>query len=287
MPRLPPARCARTAWGFTLVELLVVIAIISLLIALLLPAVQASREAARRSQCQNNLHQLGIALHSYHDAYKVFPRGGWPAASANISWTSAILPHLEETALYNSINRAAPYTDPTNLAMGRTVLPGLLCPTSSRENLRRNSADLPSSSTNLYGRTDYSAINGERTLRSPTGTNTPERGVMIAAKNISLAAITDGSAHTIQIGECPEGMHSLWISVRNFCDQSAPINTPATSATQYVFTDFGQEISSYHAGGAFTLYADGSAHFLSESMNNAILAALCSRAGGEVIGDDY
>jgi hypothetical protein len=252
-----------------------------------LPAVQASREAARRSQCQNNLHQLGIALHSYHDVYKVFPRGGWSAASANVSWTAATLAHLEETALYNRLNRAAPYTDATNLPAGRTVLPGLLCPTSPRESPRRPSADLPSTSPNLYARTDYGAVNGERTLRSPSGSNTPERGVMILAKNIPLAAITDGASHTIQIGECPEGMHSLWISVRNLCDQSAPINTPATFAPQYVFSDYGQEITSYHTGGAFTLYADGSVHFLSEAMDNAILAALCSRAGGEVIADDY
>jgi type II secretory pathway pseudopilin PulG len=282
-----PARRAAVASAFTIVELLVVIAIIGLLVALLLPAVQASRESARRAQCQNNLRQVGIALHSYHDTYKVFPRGGWPATSANISWTAAILPNLEERALYNSLNPSAPYTDPTNLAAGRTVLPGLLCPTSPKDSLRRSSADLPSTSPNLYARTDYGAMAGERGLRSPTATNSPERGAMILAKNISLTAITDGASHTILIGEAPEGMHSLWASVKNMFDQSAPINTPASFAPAYVFWDFGQEINSYHVGGAFTLFADGSVHFLSEGMQNSVLAALCSRAGEEVIADGY
>lgn len=282
-----PSRRAAVASAFTLVELLVVIAIIGLLVALLLPAVQASRESARRAHCQNNLHQLGVALLSYHDTYKVLPRGGWPVASANVSWTSAILPQLEEAALYRSLNRSAPYTDPSNLAAGRTVLPGLICPTSLRDNLRKSSADLPSASLNRYARTDYGAVAGERGLRSPAATNSPERGAMITAKNVPLSAITDGTSHTLLIGEAPEGLHSLWISVKNVFDQSAPINTPATFAPESVFWDFGQEINSYHSGGAFALFADGSVRFLSESMNNSTLAAICSRAGGEVIGDDY
>jgi prepilin-type N-terminal cleavage/methylation domain-containing protein len=280
-------RAARPRHGFTIVELLVVIAIVGLLVALLLPAVQASRESARRAQCQNNLKQLGIALHNYHDTYKVFPRGGWAPTSANLSWTSAILPQLEERALFNSLNASVPYTDPANLAPGWTVLPVLLCPTSPKDTLWRISPDLPSSSPNRYARTDYGAVNGERALRSPTATNSPERGAMILEKNVSLAAITDGASHTILVGECPEGINSMWISVKNVFDQSAPINPLATVAPVYVFWDNGQEINSYHAGGAFTLFADGSVHFLFEDMDVGILAALCSRSGGEVIGDSY
>jgi prepilin-type processing-associated H-X9-DG protein len=265
--------------------LLVVIAIIGILVALLLPAIQTSREAARRTQCQNNLKQLGIALQGYHDVYKVFPRGGWTATSANISWTSAILPHLEERALYDSLNSKVPYTDASNITPGRTVLSVLLCPTSPKASFWKSSADLPSSSNVEYARTDYGGLDGERALRSPTASNSPERGVMILEKSISLSSITDGRSRTIQIAEAPEGIHSLWISVRNLYDQSAPINTLATYAPQYVFYDYGQEINSYHAGGAFALFADGSVRFLDQNMDNLVLAALCSRNGGEVIGD--
>jgi prepilin-type N-terminal cleavage/methylation domain-containing protein/prepilin-type processing-associated H-X9-DG protein len=277
----------RTRAGFTLVELLVVIAIVGLLLALLLPAVQAARESARRAQCQNNLKQIGLALLGYHECYKVFPRGGWPATTANISWSAAVLPHLEEQPLYNSLNRAVPYTDLTNLQPGRTVLAVFLCPTSPKESFWKPSADLPSSSPNAYARTDYGALNGERALRAPMATNSPERGVLILEKNLSLTAITDGTSQTILVGEAPEGIHSIWISVKNVFDQSAPINALATYAPGYVFYDYGQEINSYHSGGAFALFADGSVRFLSEDMDVRVLAALCSRNGEEIIGDSY
>jgi prepilin-type N-terminal cleavage/methylation domain-containing protein len=271
--------------AFTLVELLVVIAIVGLLLAILLPAVQSAREAGRRAQCQNNLRQMGIALQAYHDTWKAFPRGGWSPTSANLSWSTAILPHLEEQPLFLQLNRTKPYTDPSNLAVGGTVLPIFICPTSPKDTLRKKSADLPSTSTQVYARSDYGAVSGERGLRSSSATNSPERGAMIMEKNVSLAQITDGSASTILVGEAPEGLHSLWFGVRNLFDQSGPINAPATYGLQYIFYDYGQEISSYHAEGALVLLADGSVHFLSESIRPQTLSALCSRAGNDLAED--
>ena len=271
--------------GFTLVELLVVIAIIGVLISLLLPAVQSARESARRVQCMNNLRQIGLSLTAYHDAYGAFPRGGWPAASANLSWSASILPYIEGTNVHKLLNPAAPYTDPTNLAAGRTVLPVFLCPTAPGSRTLKKSADLASSSPHEYARTHYGAVNGERGLRAAGATNTPERGAMIFERSISLGEISDGTSQTILIAEAPEGMHAIWLSVRNLYDQSGPINAPATYGPQYVFFDYGQEISSYHPGGAAALFADGGVRFLSETMDVKTLAALCSRAGGEVPGD--
>lgn len=281
-------RCRRRLLaGFTLVELLVVIAITGLLVALLLPAVQASREAARRGHCANNLRQIGIGLLTYHDAFKVFPRGGWLATSANISWTSAILPQLEEGNLYERLNRKLPYNHTSNLAVGQTTLSVVLCPTSQREGLFRPSTDPLPPPDNRYARTDYTAIDGERGLRAVSATNDPERGVLIYKRNIPISAIVDGTSQTILVGEAPEGIHSFWISVRNLAEQSAPINAPALFAPNYVFYDFGQIISSYHPGGAQVLFADGSVSFLRETMDDRTLAALCSRAGGEVIDGGY
>jgi prepilin-type N-terminal cleavage/methylation domain-containing protein/prepilin-type processing-associated H-X9-DG protein len=276
-------RYETVARGFTLIELLVVVAIIGVLIALLLPAVQASREAARRIRCENNLKQVGLALHGYHHAHGTFPRGGWAADSANLSWCAAILPYLEEQPLFDSLNRGAAYTDPSNLLPGQTALPVFLCPTAPNDPPLKRSADLPASSTSVYARTNYGAINGERNLRSPGASNNPERGAMIFEKNIALREITDGASHTLLVAEAPEGIHAIWIGVRNLFDQSKPINTPASFAPQYVFFDYGQEISSYHPGGAIGLMADGSVHFLRETLDPLVLAALCSRAGGEPV----
>jgi prepilin-type N-terminal cleavage/methylation domain-containing protein/prepilin-type processing-associated H-X9-DG protein len=272
-----------TKTGFTLIELLAVIAIIGVLIALLLPAIQSSREAARRAQCANNLHQIGVALLAYHNGHGSLPRGGWPAASANLSWSASILPHLADQSLYERLNRDAPYTDASNLPAGQVQLPVFLCPSAPNQPRLRGSADLPATSTQTYARTNYGGMAGERGLRAPGTTNEPERGAMIFEKSVSLPQITDGTSQTILIAEAPEGIHSLWISVRNIFDQSAPINTPAAFAKQYVFWDYGQETNSYHPGGASVLMADGSVHFLRETLDNLTLSALCSRAGGETI----
>lgn len=133
--------------GFTLIELLVVIAIIAILIALLLPAVQQAREAARRTQCKNNLKQLGLALHNYHDTHNRFPPtqimvhytgpNNTNPVARNHTWMSLILPYIEQSALYNSINFSAPMHDPATkifqtLSTGETIvsrqIPGLTCP---------------------------------------------------------------------------------------------------------------------------------------------------------------
>src|SRR5690349_13682816 len=116
IPARPHRLRRRSSWrpfGFTLIELLVVIAIIAVLIALLLPAVQAAREAARRAQCTNNMKQLGIALHNYHDTVGAFPTSFWrntlnPNGSTDVSnrhsWFSMILPYIEQTTVYNAMN---------------------------------------------------------------------------------------------------------------------------------------------------------------------------------------
>jgi prepilin-type processing-associated H-X9-DG protein len=268
------------------------------LIGLLLPAVQRVRESAARAKCANNLKQMGLSLLGYHDTNKQFPRGGYAstavpdgAITTKLSWSASVLPWLEQDAVFRTIRGDLPYTDPANLPAGQTVLAVFLCPTSPRDSLWRPSAELPGTQ---YARSDYGALNGERGLRSPTASNSPERGVLIMEKPLSLADITDGASQTILVGEAPEGIHGNWISVRNVFDQSAPVSERHSDVSPYpscwipgVFCDYGQEISSYHAGGAQTVFADGSVHFLPSTMDNAVLAALCSRAGGEPVGGEF
>jgi prepilin-type N-terminal cleavage/methylation domain-containing protein len=133
----------RSRQGFTLIELLVVIAIIAILIALLLPAVQQAREAARRTQCKNNLKQFGLAFHNYHDVYGMFAKpeilglrlgGGCLNFASSTNWTTALLPYMEQNNLYDLLNlNISPY-DPVNRAAYRTIIPNFMCPSAPTDN---------------------------------------------------------------------------------------------------------------------------------------------------------
>lgn len=309
----------RRKLAFTLIELLVVIAIIGVLVGLLLPAVQQAREAARRIQCRNNLKQIGLALHNYHSSFQVFPKGGAGVASLTVasararwtmSWGAAILPGLDQAPLYNTINQNGPYLESDNLVPGQTVLPVFLCPSAPKGDYLRPNGDTPNSTTK-YARTDYGGNWGERVLRCYPATNCQNnysdigdnsgngRGVLLIGveRTVSMRDITDGSSQTIFVGEAPDGLHSLWIGHKNVFDQSAPINAHAVAGSPWascgtVFKspygfacDFGQEFHSYHVGGAQFSLVDGSARFVSENVDNKLLAALLSRSGAEIVGE--
>src|SRR6516162_2040974 len=129
--------------GFTLIELLVVIAIIAVLVALLLPAVQQAREAARRSQCKNNLKQLGLAMHNYHDLYKDFPMGGWISGSKDVgSYMVRILPYVDQAPLYSLINFSINVDSqilPNGQALATTIIPLYQCPSDDAQVLQTGS----------------------------------------------------------------------------------------------------------------------------------------------------
>jgi prepilin-type N-terminal cleavage/methylation domain-containing protein/prepilin-type processing-associated H-X9-DG protein len=284
-PPHPPPRTlfrARARSGFTLIELLVVIAIIGVLIGLLLPAVQAAREAARRMQCTNNLKQIGLALHGYHDSFGCFPAGGWITAFAqpatvnmNVGWSAAILPWVEQRALYDSLNLSLRYNTAANSTAGYTVLTVYLCPSEPRKTFWNTTPGDPYPSADA----DYGGMYGERRLAGPSSTNSPPRGPMIFNQNVSLAEITDGSSSTIQIGEDPEAINAMWASGHNVFDQSAPINARPPS-------EFGEELTSQHPGGVNALFADGSVHFFKQTIDRRVLGALCTRAGDEILSQD-
>lgn len=209
--------------GFTLVELLVVIAIIGILVALLLPAVQSAREAARRMQCQNNVKQLGLALHNYHDTVGVFPPAIiTPGAAGTVNptqyntlgpgWTIAILPYAEQQNLYNSFDFTKPINDAANLSPRSTRIPFMQCPTESQGKIACSRAG------GSWARGNYGAnvgmVNPQSTAKNNNGSGNNQwvpgqRGVMGANESLSIGEITDGTTNTFLVLELRTGLAAV------------------------------------------------------------------------------
>ncbi len=254
--------------GFTLVELLVVIAIIGVMAGLLLPAVQAARESARRTQCQNNLRQLGIGLLRYHDQHGAFPVGCFEwrprgnTTNRQLAWSAYLLPYIEQQPLFNRLDMSKPFDDPVNSEAASTTVSIYVCPSADTTYAKKEST---------RGTAHYGGIIGER-ITSP---NNPFKGVMLYEQAISIPEIRDGTSFTLIVGEDSRFPDGEWINGRNIFDQAYAINAAPEREN---------DIRSEHPRGANGLTCNGSVHFLSEEMDLEVLAALCTRAGGEVIG---
>jgi len=199
---------SRPLHGFTLVELLVVIAIIGILVALLLPAVQAARESARRVQCVNNLKQIGLALQNYHSTHDRFPNGETDLRC----WGSALLPYLEQQTVYDMIDQERPGWPrdhveavflvtyyPTHVEALKTQLPVYRCPSSANAptcNSYRACPAEPARIANCYGILEYVAIAGSD-IDGPGSV----RGTFFKDSTIATKDVTDGTSNTLAIGE--------------------------------------------------------------------------------------
>lgn len=322
MPTPHSSPCPRGR-GFTLIELLVVIAIIAVLVALLLPAVQQAREAARRSECKNNLKQIGLAIHNYESSLRVFPPGrlGFPMV---FSVQAHILPYMDGAGLYNllDLNTAPNFGTPAvpmkqNEIAARTIIPAYLCP-----------SDFGQIVGNTFGPTNYVACagNGTGTANSINRGN----GVMYSRSSVRFRDVMDGMSNTVCFAE-----QTLGIGGNPSSTGATPQDaegevlelvgaTPTTAAAcvpgggtwngfrgaKWLNGHYGDTIYNHyygpnskqfdcgnkshnfgltaarsrHEGGVHVLLCDGSVRFISENLDLSIWRGLGSRAGGEILG---
>jgi len=284
--------------GFTLIELLVVIAIIAILVALLLPAVQQAREAARRSACKNNLKQIGLAIHNYHEVNRVLPPGTLMKAGdvnagsvAAWGWGAILLPYLEQANLYNSLRVSegdldAVLRDASIRDLTKTVLPVYRCPSAYGEALNRNRSfnspygNSPISWTDPFPATsNYAAMIGTRWGRLDlyvTQRRDPW-GSMFGVSSVRFHHVTDGLSNTILIGERDQFCYAaVWAGVRRYTANGTVGNPAALGSASSKINEAAPELtgdtgchqgfSSEHTGGAHFVFADGSVRFIGETI---------------------
>lgn len=313
-PRATP-RCTRVA--FTLVELLVVLAVIGILVGLLLPAVQTAREAARRMQCQNQLKQLGLATLHFESAERVFPASGWTQVGPGnpygkyVGWRTVILPYLEQSNVRDLYRIDLNWWEGTNLAVASIPMKTFVCPsTPSIPSVTAAIAKSPRPALLFdppLARADYEAVQGIQpsSIAIPIYNATNRFAVMHRNSRNNFASIVDGSSNTIMVAETAgrptvfrrraastsatndqgigwadsEGAYSLDGSS---VDGTREGCTPSQGCTAAMNVRNDNEPYSFHTGGASFLFADGHVSFLDQQIELSILAALCTRAAGEI-----
>ncbi len=311
-------RACKPRRAFTLIELLVVIAIIAILIALLLPAVQQAREAARRTQCKNNLKQLGLALHNYHDTYNVFPMGNVvrrdsAGALFGDGWTyhSRILPYIEQSNLYNQVSDvigtdAGTQTSAKQILAGRTTaISTFQCPS--------HPSGSGNTSKNGYQLSTYNAVCGTTSFNDDqmdqlTDIGYRANGIFFLNSRVRIGDVTDGTSNTFMVAEVPDELRGapnrMTGSDRRYNFSAGGDGNPPTDSTESLigmetddpinantrdanglFNNDGEYAGSYHTGGAQFCLADGSVRFISENISMTTYRRLATRDGGEVVGE--
>lgn len=286
--------------GFTLVELLVVIAIIGILIALLLPAVQAAREAARRINCSNNVKQVGLALQNYHGTFNQFPQGTHYGSGLTVgwSWSAVILPFIEQEIAGSLIDFDYGYNAPENADATRSIIPAYQCPSAPDNQVGSCCSDIKGNakytSEEDTGETNYTGIATH--LGGYLFSQTDASGVLYSDSKVRIRDITDGTSQTLIIGEVDLDQDDPW-------KQNNPSRCPGENcyvgrywAEGNISTTFHginsakpdmliRAIISRHPQGAQFGFCDGHVSFINQDVDQLVLEKLTTRKGGETVED--
>jgi len=285
--------------GFTLIELLVVIAIIAILIGLLVPAVQKVREAAARTQCENNLHQMGVALHSHISTKGYFPPAfsSPPGTTATPvfpgwGWGTWLLPYVEQAPLYNTLNPERTQfgggaSQAVATAASQTIVPVYRCPSNTAPDQNANRLN--------HGMSNYRAVAGTDTVYPAVWASGQDKGgAMFMNSKIRPLWISDGTSNTLAIGECvydATGNKSgaIWVGMTGY-SAAAPVGARVSdvmwwldNSTSKINGTAPQSFGSKHTGGAMFCFCDGSVRFISDSLDMSIYRYLAGRNDGQSV----
>jgi len=297
----------RSRRGFTLIELLVVIAIIAILIALLLPAVQQAREAARRTQCRNNMKQLGLAMHNYHDSFGLFP-SGWIGVSTSVSpavadangrsgvgWGTMLLPYIDQAVLYNKMNFSVGIDNAANAVARSAIVQTFRCPSDLGESFWNITDTQGGGGTVLASlpTSNYVGSAGDTEIDSCIGLSVGQQcvrnGSFYHNSSIRIRDITDGTSNTFLCGErktaASLGWFATWLGAYPGGDRPVVRILGVTDHTPNNPVLHIDDFSSQHEGGAHFLFGDGHVRFLTENIDSGLYKALSTRAGEETIGE--
>jgi prepilin-type N-terminal cleavage/methylation domain-containing protein/prepilin-type processing-associated H-X9-DG protein len=301
-----PESWLKRSRGFTLVELLVVIAIIGILVALLLPAIQAAREAARRTQCTNNLKQISLGLNNYHDTFRIFPPGAWNYANRGngLAWTVFILPFIEQQTVYEEFDFGRNSWNNFNHLPGMNLIPAYHCPSLRLKNGAGGAGE------QIGGKdpytTHYYSVMGPQGV-NPFGTTGPANyptngnanphggfatgGILYRNSTTRIGDVTDGTSNTMIVGEISwdeANCYRNWVrGITGTGDGEAAGSlkniefgirvVPYNGSNNFNDVSFGSQ----HPGGCQFAFADGSVTLITEAIDLNLLKALASREGKE------